>query len=104
MTLAPREDGDSDLHRSLTQELLGLVDQSVWANRQWTEFVYSQPDPEARPRELLGHIMVGERVWFERIDGQHDALGGDVRRQGQVERQSVGAQQRCGSCKGCPGV
>jgi uncharacterized damage-inducible protein DinB len=36
------------------------------------EFVYSQPDPELRPRELLAHVMVGERVWFERIDGQPD--------------------------------
>jgi uncharacterized damage-inducible protein DinB len=47
-----------------------LVEQSLWANRQWVEFVYSQPDPEVRPRELLGHLMVGERVWFERIAGE----------------------------------
>ncbi len=68
----PRENADSDpIHQqSLTRALFRLVDQSVWANRQWTEFVYSQPDPEAHPRELLSHIMVGERVGFERIDGQ----------------------------------
>jgi uncharacterized damage-inducible protein DinB len=47
-----------------------LVEQSLWANRQWVEFVYSQPDSEVRPRELLAHLMVGERVWFERIAGQ----------------------------------
>ena len=52
------------------ETLLRLVDQSVWANRLWTEFVHSQPDPEARPRELLAHIMLGERVWFERVEGQ----------------------------------
>ena len=51
-------------------ELIKLVEQSRWANRQWVEFVYSQPDPEARPREVLTHIMVGERAWFERIAGQ----------------------------------
>lgn len=53
-------------------ELLRLLEQSEWANRQWVEFVYSQPNPEARPRELLAHIMISERVWFERIDGQHN--------------------------------
>ena len=51
------------------RELLRLVDQSVWANRQWIEFVYSQPGPEPRPRELLSHVMLAERVWFERIAG-----------------------------------
>jgi hypothetical protein len=51
-------------------ELLKMVDQSFWANLRWVEFVYSQADPEARPRELLAHIMVGEQVWFERIDGE----------------------------------
>jgi uncharacterized damage-inducible protein DinB len=57
-------------------DLLRLVDQSVWANPQWVEFVYSQPDPEARPRELLAHTMVGERVWFDRIDGTPNTTTG----------------------------
>jgi len=61
-------DGIEDNH--LTQTLLRLVEQSLWANRQWVEFVYSQPDPEVRSRELLAHLMVGERVWFERVAGQ----------------------------------
>jgi len=67
-----REDADGDpIHQQpLTQALLRLVDQSVWANQLWAEFVYSQPDPEVRPRELLAHMVVGERVWFERIEGQ----------------------------------
>ena len=51
------------------ETLLHLVEQSLWANRQWVEFVYEHPDDEPRPRELLGHIMAGERVWFERIEG-----------------------------------
>src|SRR5260370_41336604 len=55
---------------SLTQTLLRLLDQSLWANRQWVEFVYSRPDPEVRPRELLTHLMLGERIWLERIAGQ----------------------------------
>jgi len=56
--------------RPLTRDLLRLVEQSVWANLQWVKFVYSQPDPDVRPRELLAHLMVAERVWFERIEGQ----------------------------------
>jgi uncharacterized damage-inducible protein DinB len=51
-------------------ELLRLLEQSMWANRAWIDFVYSQPEPESRPLELLSHIMLGERVWFERIDGE----------------------------------
>jgi uncharacterized damage-inducible protein DinB len=54
----------------VTNDLLRLVDQSLWANRQWVELVYSQPQPGTRPRELLGHLMVGERAWLERIEGQ----------------------------------
>ena len=55
---------------SLTGELHRLVEQSAWANRQWIHFVHSQPDPETRPRELLGHVIVSERIWFERIAGE----------------------------------
>jgi len=51
----------------LTRELQRLVEHSVWANQQWIEYVYAQPDGETRPRELLGHIVVGERIWFDRV-------------------------------------
>ena len=54
----------------LEAELLRLVEHSIWANRQWVDFVYSRQDSETRPRELLGHLMVGERVWFERVTGE----------------------------------
>jgi uncharacterized damage-inducible protein DinB len=50
-------------------ELRRLIDHSVWANLQWVDFVYSQDDVEPRPRELLAHVMVGERVWLDRIEG-----------------------------------
>lgn len=63
-------DCDPLRRQPLTHELLRLVEHSLWANRQWIEFVFSQPDAESRPRELLGHLMVGERVWFERIEGE----------------------------------
>lgn len=56
----------------MTQELLRQVDQSVWANRAWVEFVFSRPERETRPLELLGHLMVGERVWFARIEGERE--------------------------------
>jgi len=51
------------------EEFLRLLDQSVWANRRWVEFVYTRPEPEERPRELLAHVVLAERVWFERIAG-----------------------------------
>ena len=53
-----------------SRDLLRLVEQSLWANLQWVELVYGQPDPEVRPRELLGHLMVGERATLERIAGE----------------------------------
>jgi Uncharacterized protein conserved in bacteria len=61
---------DQNHNFNLTTELLRLIDQSLWANTQWIEFVYSQPDPEIRPRELLGHLLGSEKIWFERIDGE----------------------------------
>src|SRR5260221_12831990 len=73
--MSPREnpagsDEGQKYQQSLRQALLRLVDQALWANSRWVEFVYSQPDPEVRPRELLAHLMLGERIWFERIAGQ----------------------------------
>ncbi len=55
--------------RLLQKELLRLVDQSMWANREWIEHVYSRPDSDARPREILAHVVLGERVWFDRVAG-----------------------------------
>ena len=53
----------------MPNEIHRQIDQSLWANRVWTEFVFSKPDPEKRPLELLGHLMAGERVWFARVEG-----------------------------------
>src|SRR5215813_12801879 len=55
---------------SSARDLRRLVDHGVWANLQWVECVYAESEPQERPRELLGHLMVGERAWFERIDGE----------------------------------
>ena len=52
------------------EDLLKLVAQSQWANVRWVEIVYAQATQDARPRELLAHIVLSERVWFERIAGQ----------------------------------
>jgi len=52
------------------QDLLKLVAQSQWANAKWVEVVYAQATQDARPRELLAHILLSERMWFERIAGQ----------------------------------
>jgi uncharacterized damage-inducible protein DinB len=51
----------------LARELQRLVEQSFWANQQWIEYVYAQPNGETRPKELLGHIVVGEKIWFDRV-------------------------------------
>jgi uncharacterized damage-inducible protein DinB len=37
------------------------------------EFVYARPEPEARPLELLGHLMISEQVWFDRIEGRKES-------------------------------
>jgi uncharacterized damage-inducible protein DinB len=55
---------------ALANELQRLVDHSLWANREWIDFVYAQSDAETRPRELLGHIVVGERIWFDRVTNE----------------------------------
>jgi uncharacterized damage-inducible protein DinB len=55
---------------SVAQDLPKLVAQSQWANSRWVEVVYAQATEDAKPRELLAHIMLSERVWFERIAGQ----------------------------------
>jgi uncharacterized damage-inducible protein DinB len=73
MTPAEQQAGsmETTLQRaSATQRLLRLVDQSLWANRLWVDFVYSLPHPEVRPRELLSHILLGERAWFQRVADQ----------------------------------
>jgi len=61
---------DQKYDSTVASELLRLVEHSLWANREWIEFVYAQAEPETRPRELLCHVMVSERVWFERISGE----------------------------------
>jgi len=63
------QDAEVRGERSRNAEFLGLVDQSMWANRQWTDFVYSEAEPEDRPRAILGHLMLSERIWFDRIAG-----------------------------------
>lgn len=55
---------------SSAQDLLKLVAQAHWANLKWVEVVYAQPTLDARQRELLAHILLGERIWFERIAGR----------------------------------
>ena len=57
------------------REILRLGRAVGLAEPALVELVYSQPDPEVRPREILGHLMVGERAWFERIEGQQRPPG-----------------------------
>ena len=56
----------------MAHELARQVDQSVWANRAWVDFVFAQSQPETRPFEILGHLMVGERLWFARVEGRKE--------------------------------
>ena len=66
----PRQTSSAERHASLAAELNRLVDHSTWANRQWIECVYARVNPDARARELVCHMMLSERVWFERIAGE----------------------------------
>jgi uncharacterized damage-inducible protein DinB len=68
---APQGSASLSSTQALTETLLKLVDDSIWSNHKWIDFVFSQAGLETRPRELLGHLMVGERVWFGRIEGGH---------------------------------
>lgn len=58
------------MEKTLPNERIRLVEHAHWADRTWTEYVYSQNEPETRPRELVGHILYAQRVWFERIEGE----------------------------------
>lgn len=58
---------------SAPQDLIKLVAQAQWANTKWVDVVYSQPALDPRARELLAHIMLSERIWFDRIAGRPDA-------------------------------
>jgi uncharacterized damage-inducible protein DinB len=65
-------DGGRRPQATLTGELHRLVEHSMWANHQWIECVYAQPEPETRPGELLCHVVVSDRIWFERIAGEQE--------------------------------
>ena len=58
---------------SVAATLTRLVSHSVWANRKWIEFVYLEQSPPRRAEELLAHLVIGERVWFDRIAGMPQA-------------------------------
>src|SRR5271157_4208697 len=45
-----------------------------WANREVLAGLKSSPDPPARPRKLLAHILSAERLWLERIRQQPQSL------------------------------
>jgi len=45
-----------------------------WANREVLAGLKSSPDPPARPRQLLAHILSAERLWLERIRQQPQSL------------------------------
>ena len=38
-----------------------------WANREVLTGLKASPNPTARPRQLLAHILSAERLWLERI-------------------------------------
>ena len=63
-----KAEGGATDQASLRQDLLRLVEHSVWADLQWVEAVYS------RPTRRSVHATPGSsdgrgRAWFERIEG-----------------------------------
>lgn len=43
---------------------------AAWANRQWIDFICGQNPSDPHALKLMGHILAGEKLWFERITGQ----------------------------------
>ena len=54
----------------MREEMRRLIDQMLWANRTWVEYVHSSDGAEPRAHQLLAHIMVGEKVWLHRVIGK----------------------------------
>jgi uncharacterized damage-inducible protein DinB len=53
-----------------------LVDHCVWANRAWLQHLVEAGAPDEWLTRRLSHILLGERAWFQRIDGE--APGRDI--------------------------
>ena len=45
-----------------------------WANREVLSAVRSNPDANARPLQLMAHILSAQRLWLERLTQQTQSL------------------------------
>ena len=51
-------------------DLIKLTNYSVWANELWIGFVESNFPNDEYLLKRMGHILLGEQAWFQRISGE----------------------------------
>lgn len=47
-----------------------LIGHSQWANRRWIDFVFDAEPADAHLARLISHILLAERIWFQRVAGE----------------------------------
>lgn len=47
-----------------------LVAHATWANRAWLLFIADRFAPDEWLRRRLSHVLLAERVWFQRVGGE----------------------------------
>ena|SRR5436190_23638778 len=50
--------------------LVKLTEYSVWANELWIGFIEKNFIDDAYLLKRMGHILLGEQAWFQRISGK----------------------------------
>jgi uncharacterized damage-inducible protein DinB len=51
-------------------DLAKLVGHTIWANDAWIRFIEAHCPDDTAIRERISHVLLGERVWFQRIAGE----------------------------------
>ena len=51
-------------------DLVKLTDYSIWANELWIGFVENNFPGNEYLLKRMGHILLGEQAWFQRIAGE----------------------------------
>lgn len=47
-----------------------LVEHCIWANQTWIDVLAGMGSDHEALHHLMSHILLGERAWFQRIDGE----------------------------------
>src|SRR5262245_27368342 len=60
-----KNNGASDM-----TDLVKLIEYSIWANEMWIACVESDFPRDEYLLKRMGHILLGEQAWFQRISGE----------------------------------